>query len=521
MKNWRDLKTMPEKQSPQIDLSSILDVDLIKAERCRRSFRHFVYHFWPYVVTDKLIESWLIDCICDHLQAVYEGKIQYLIGNMPPGFAKSVLLSIMFPAWVWANDPTDSFICCTANNNNLTRDCIRFFNLTNCSEFQRLFGNLYQPKPGEKRKLSEDMKKLMNIHDGLRVAMTTSSGVTGARGKFILNDDPNDVSYVYHKKFMEKSNKFSFDTLSNRNFENLGSAYVMFQQRISGNDASSIAIELGWDHLMIPMEADGRSKMVLPEWKDPREVGEYINPTLFRKKNKENQVKMKGAIGYRCQYQQEVLENEGGVIKREWFEYFDQLPVAFDDGCTFCDPSLTGEESADYMAMSKVCRRGDNFYVMDAWHDKLHPLQAIKRYEASAKNWGQTRNAIEKNTNGPVIYAANRDNVPGMYLWPDDSLKRGKYESVPIPNMGKEARLGLIAHLFREGRVFFPRGTYWAKDMMNQMVDIPHAINDDLADCLINCLIILTSNATRKLSAGFAYMPTHSSFDEADVFGDI
>jgi hypothetical protein len=36
--------------------------------------------------------------ICEHLQAVIEGRIRDLIINVPPGHAKSLLTSVFWPA---------------------------------------------------------------------------------------------------------------------------------------------------------------------------------------------------------------------------------------------------------------------------------------------------------------------------------------------------------------------------------------------------------------------------------------
>jgi hypothetical protein len=39
--------------------------------------------------------------IADHLQAVAEGQIRRLLINVPPGHAKSLIVSVLWPAWMW------------------------------------------------------------------------------------------------------------------------------------------------------------------------------------------------------------------------------------------------------------------------------------------------------------------------------------------------------------------------------------------------------------------------------------
>lgn len=67
----------------------------IVAERCRRSLSAFVQTFWHVIDPQPLVWSWHMDAICNHLQAVTEGKIRRLIICIPPGHAKCLSLSTL------------------------------------------------------------------------------------------------------------------------------------------------------------------------------------------------------------------------------------------------------------------------------------------------------------------------------------------------------------------------------------------------------------------------------------------
>ena len=44
-----------------------------------------------------------VDAVCEHLQEMIED----LLINIPPGFAKSMISAVFFPAWVWRSRPLD------------------------------------------------------------------------------------------------------------------------------------------------------------------------------------------------------------------------------------------------------------------------------------------------------------------------------------------------------------------------------------------------------------------------------
>ena len=50
--------------------------------------------------------NWHIELISDYLNAVQNGEIKRLIINLPPRSLKSVCISVAWPAWLLAHDPT-------------------------------------------------------------------------------------------------------------------------------------------------------------------------------------------------------------------------------------------------------------------------------------------------------------------------------------------------------------------------------------------------------------------------------
>src|ERR1700733_9511222 len=71
----------------------------------RNSLRLYIRQAWHVVEPSTVyLENWHIDLIAEHLEAVTFGQIKRLLINMPPRYAKSTCVSIMWPTWVWSRE---------------------------------------------------------------------------------------------------------------------------------------------------------------------------------------------------------------------------------------------------------------------------------------------------------------------------------------------------------------------------------------------------------------------------------
>ena len=61
---------------------------------------------WPAMKPDDdYLHNWHIDAICEHLEAVTRGEITRLQVWVPPVSMKTLLVSVMWPAWEWTHSP--------------------------------------------------------------------------------------------------------------------------------------------------------------------------------------------------------------------------------------------------------------------------------------------------------------------------------------------------------------------------------------------------------------------------------
>src|ERR1700693_3379277 len=81
--------------------------DAIEVDRIylRNNLRLYIREAWHVVEPSTVyLENWHIDLIAEYLEAVTAGQIKRLLINMPPRYAKSTCVWIMWPTWVWARE---------------------------------------------------------------------------------------------------------------------------------------------------------------------------------------------------------------------------------------------------------------------------------------------------------------------------------------------------------------------------------------------------------------------------------
>ncbi len=111
---YQDLNSLlPEFDSSELDIlkrkKAILDAEA--------SLHEFFKQAWPYIEGRMpYVDSWYIESIAKHLEAVYKRQIKKLIINVPPRTGKTNLISIAFPAWVWIRNPCERFLTVSCVN---------------------------------------------------------------------------------------------------------------------------------------------------------------------------------------------------------------------------------------------------------------------------------------------------------------------------------------------------------------------------------------------------------------------
>ncbi len=284
------------------------------------SLHEFVKESWHVIEPGiPYCDNWHIKLFCDHLQAVTSGKIKKLLLNLPPGCMKSILVQVMWPAWVWTTWPSAGWIFGTYSqelSNTMASKCRDL-----------ITSDWYKARWGTKVQVRKDISKKSEfklISNGWRMATSPGGKATGYHPDFAVFDDPHNVVQAESEVQRETAITWWKGTMSTRG-QARGVRQVGIMQRLNADDLSSYCLqEGGWEHVVLPMEYEpGRMQPTVLGLTDPRkEPGELLWPAIFSA-DKVQEMKMKlGPYGTSGQLQQRPAPASGGMFDANLFRYF-------------------------------------------------------------------------------------------------------------------------------------------------------------------------------------------------------
>lgn len=461
---------------------------------------HFVRHFWPILEPQtSFVEGWAMEAICQHLEAVTFGEITRLLINVPPGFSKSLLTNVFWPAWEWAamGKPHLRYVTFSYAAALTERDNRRFRDLMLDPRFQALWGDQYKLT-----KIGETLT--MNDRTGWKLASSVGGVGTGERGDRVLLDDPHNIKEGESETIRDETVRWFRESMSNRLNDMERSAIVVIMQRVHEGDVSGSILEHGdeYVHLMIPMEYDPMRHCETPiGWSDPREEpGDLAWPERFPPHIVVRLQTRLGPYAYESQYQQTPSPRGGGIIKGEWwrpwpapgyeeYEATDTRPARFPDfELVICsiDGAFTTKEENDWCACTtwglwRDRGRLPKLMLVEAWRERYELRAFVEAIKATATKRKADHVLIENKASGisaaQELRRLTRDGDFTVHL-------------VDPGDKDKAARLLATQPFFSAGMVYAP-DRKWADMVIQEVAAVPKGRHDDLADTVSQALLWL------------------------------
>ena len=293
-----------------------LDYSSLERALCEKSLVDFVQRAWPVLEPGQpLVMGWHVGAVCDHLEAVTDGRVRRLLINVPPGTMKSTLCNVFWPAWEWARGNESSRIISASHEVGLaTRDTLKMRRLIQSDWYQELW-------PTELVGDQNQKQYYENASTGWRAACPVKS-MTGRRGDRVILDDPHSVEAALSEIERETTLREFKETLPTRLNNPDTSAIVVVMQRLHEEDISGEILnnDYGYTHLCLPMEYEATEAAKTPNaigFVDPRtEEGELLFPERFPREVVEEYKKVMGAYAYAGQMQQRPAPRTDGFF--EW-----------------------------------------------------------------------------------------------------------------------------------------------------------------------------------------------------------
>lgn len=279
----------------------------------------FVREAWHVLEPEtEYVHSWHIDAICAHLEAVTRGEITRLLINVPPGSMKSLLVSVLWPAWEWGpgGRPAIRYLTTSFAEDNAKRDTRKMRDLVMSDWYRALWPEVVLTRTGE---MSFANKKMGNRE------CSAFGSLTSKRGDRLIIDDPHSTDTAESDQERPATVRRFREGATNRLNNQKRSAIVVVMQRLHEEDVSGtiLKIGMGYVHLCLPMEYDPTRHCRTPWYQDPRTAeGELLDSGRFPREAVEDLKRDMGPYAYAGQYSQTPGPRDGAFFQKDWFKRF-------------------------------------------------------------------------------------------------------------------------------------------------------------------------------------------------------
>jgi predicted phage terminase large subunit-like protein len=405
-----------------------------------------------------------LKCLAAALREVAEGRERRLIINLPPRHLKSVLASIVFPAWLLGRDPRLR-IAVVSHSQSLAHDlALKSHRLVTTNWYGDLF---------PRTRLATDRTGVMDFETaqgGGRYAASMETGITGRGFDLIIVDDP--ISEKNARSAPERDGvKQSFDGMVATRLDNPAKgAILIIHQRLHEEDLTGHLLgNGGWSQLSLPLIAEEAATYHFGAYAWTRERGDVLLPELYPEQV--IQELRKKEARFATQYQQNPSAAYGELIKAEWIGRFDTLPGTARRLTFSIDTAVKTTEDASFTVILVIASDDYRHYLINVLREHLNPVQTRDAVIRMLSHHGPARILVEDASSGTSLVDMLRERGVQAELWPT----RGR---------SKEERLEAHLHMFIEGRVLVQENQPWAANLVQEWASFPYAKFNDQVDTI-------------------------------------
>jgi predicted phage terminase large subunit-like protein len=519
----RLIKQHPRLILPQVESDEIIE----QRELYEDSLLAFARDAWNIVEPSQWIDSWHIEALTEHLEAVYYNDIKYLLINIPPRMGKSLMVNVFFGAWCLAKDPSARLFY-----TSYAEDLAKYHHI-DCRKVIK--SPWYQKYWGKKFSVEKDVDNLSHFATdklGYRMTSTVGGKSTGFGADILFSDDANKQGDVHSHIMRDRVNMWWTRGMSMRWADSETFRRIVTQQRLHEMDLSGyiLAQEVpNLVHFRLPMEYEVGSKCITvplkstgnKPWSDPRKkAGELLCPPLASAEVVKQTKAELGAYDTAGQLQQRPAAIDGTIFKRQYMQMWmsDVFPnieyviqsydtaytktLTADDVVSGCNTAITTWGIFnDQHGITNVMLL--NMFVGQLEHPELREM-AQRLY----RNYHDVDFEEPLGYDGPqpdlILIEAKANGVPLI----QDLIRAGVPCSRFNPKTSKINRALMVASLFEVGRVWFPgkpphykKFRPYAEDFIEACLKFPKGASADIVDSMSQALI-------RIKESGAVFHPT-------------
>lgn len=484
----------------------------LEASICRDSLYDFVRRFWSVVVQETPVWNWHIEAICNELQEAVERVIRGepkqhdIVLNVPPGSTKSLIASVMLPAWFWTRFPTGKIISASHTHSLAMSHSMKSRDIVQSDKWRELFGDI---------ELREDQNAKANFQNkdgGWRFAVGVDGDVVGRHAHIVIVDDPIDPQSAVSEANLSSANRFITETLSQRKVDKDVTLTILIMQRLHQNDPSAVLLKEAAEggtpvrHLKFPGVVMGNPlKFVRPRkyarfYQQDRTTGHHLlDPTRLSIKVLEATERRLGQYGYSGQILQHPVPPGGGMFKTEKITIEPPPPLRhFKQLCRFWDKAGTTAKENPRAAFTAGVLMGEDQKGFFWWLDVVRGQWDSGAREEKILQTAKTDCQGDMNLLRKIVFGTEQEPGSGGKESARGTVKKlaGFRCRIDRPTGDKVQRADPLSVQVNIGNTKMAPGP-WNSLLLQELQFFPHSTYKDQVDGSSGAFTVMTRPRTR------------------------
>ena len=412
--------------------------------------------------------------IAEKLERIASGELKRLIVNMPPRHSKSEFASYLMPSWFLGRNPKLKIIQATMNTELAVRFGRKVRDLIADPVYHEIFPDT------DLKQDSQAAGRWETSAGGEYFAAGVGAAMTGRGADLLIIDDPHSEQDALSASAYD--NTYEWYTSGPRQRLQPGGSIIIVQTRWSKKDLTG--------RLLTAQSAD----MMADQW----EVVEFpaIMPSggplwpEFWQKEELLKVKASLSLGkWNAQWQQNPTSEETAVIKREWWNQWEEEEIPqLDYIIQSYDTAYSKKETADFSAITtwgvfEPHGNGDQHLILlDAKRGRWNFPELKQIAQEENEYWEPDMMLIEAKATGmPLADEMRLLNLPVVTFAP--GRKRGG------GGLDKTTRMHMASPIFESGKVWYPAAQKFAEEVIEEVASFPNGDHDDFCDSMTMALM--------------------------------
>ncbi len=461
---------------------------------CRKNFGAFTQKAFRLIEPATAFEwSWHLECVSEHLQAVHDGEIKWLIINQPPRTLKSVQVAQIFPAWELGLNPAHQIIGASYAHTLAERNVVKCRQIIQSEWYADTF-------PRTQISKEQNQKDYFTTTQSGQYKGTGIGGtVTGFGASTLIIDDPLNPQEAASDTIRASTIDAVRSTLFSRFNDRKNARMILIMQRLHEMDTTGDLLKDGGYHLL-KLPAENKSGKTISigirgkTWE--MAPNDLLSPRLGRADLVKLQMDLTESR-YVGQYLQEPVPVGGGEFKESWMQFCaegglkpkEMNVVILVDAAGGDDLNKKKKKTSDWTVMIVIGLAPDNnYYLLDMVRDRLNPTERIDTLFMLHRKWNELCGKSPK-----VGYEKYGMMTDTHYIKEKQRTDAYNFPLIELGgSMAKEERIRRLIPDMQNGRWFYPATLGYVdgegrkfdliKELQGEMASFPRARWDDILD---------------------------------------